>query len=442
MLSFVPMSRPRLLLFFAVLLTAILASAAAGAQSIAPPSLTYNPTRSSSPNDPPRPENLNPTGVSYLDCTSDMTLTFNLSLSGLDGTESVQVWASESSTCVNPTDRGIGSTSAVCWSVSPSLQPTVILNPATVQFTVRVQDLVGWQSTPPTNPASPGPKGSEACTAQSGFAAVPMLINFLAINSDNQSVGTPYSYQINTDLVGPPAPLGVCETVGETIYNLDWTPNSDSDTIGYAIYVDPIPGQEPAVGTVEAGYGGGCGSDAANTCNDPVLIGAIIAEGGTGTGVDAGIDAGTDAGTDTGTAAEPDTGTGTTPTDDAGETEAGVPEGPAGISTVSPTYIYKPTNGVTVPDKTTNSFQITGLVDYITYNVAIAAVDGSGNIGPPAAEVCDYPAPVQDFWQVYEADGGGPGGYCSLGISGPSLAGVACVLVVAGVVRRQRRRRK
>jgi hypothetical protein len=237
--------------------------------------------------------------------------------------------------------------------------------------------------------------------------------------------------------------------VGDTVYNLSWSPNTDSDTIGYGVYIDPIPGQEGDAGRVDAGTivvcpeageagdeeddggcttfalgslppdAGSCGSaESQRTCNDKNLVGAIAPS---------------------------------TPSDDAGDAgeDGGTTEvGPGGISTVSTVYLYNPSTSnpsITLNDKGTSSYSITGLVDYVTYTVVVTAVDGMGNIGPPSTEVCDYPAPVQDFWQVYEADGGGHGGYCALesvGVGGPSLAGVAGLVVVTAVVRRRRRNQR
>jgi hypothetical protein len=166
------------------------------------------------------------------------------------------------------------------------------------------------------------------------------------------------------------------------------------------------------------------------TCNDSNLMGAVTPSTTTSTGTpDAGSGAATDAAGDSD-----------------GGTEAGTESGPGGISTVSTAYLYKPTtstSGITLQDKSSSSYSISGLVDYVTYTVVVTAVDGMGNVGPPSSEVCDFPAPVQDFWQVYEADGGGHGGYCALetvGVGGPSLAGVAGFFIVGGALRRRRRR--
>jgi hypothetical protein len=398
------------------------APAMARAQSVA----SINPTRLTGSPVPTRPENQDPLGVSYSDCTADMTLQFPVTLSGFTGNASLEVWGSLGSDCVNPADRGVGNAAtAVCWAVSASVTDPVVAQ-GTIPVNVRVQDLVGWQGSLPTQPSSPPAKGAEACTAQAGYAAVPMNISFLAIDSQGNSVGVPYLYSIQTDLVGPPAPT-VCESVGDTVFNLTWTPNTDTDTVGYVVYLDPVPGTEPDGGMPGPGAmppdAGACGSPlSTTTCGDTMLAGAILA--------DAGADAATpiEAGTTTG--------------DDAGA-EAGVENGSGGISTVPTTYQYKATSGITITDKSVGQYAIDGLVDYVTYTAAVAAVDGMGNIGPPSAEVCDYPAPIQDFWQVYENDGGGKGGFCALqtvGVGGSSLAGVAGVLVFAAVARRRRRR--
>jgi hypothetical protein len=464
------MPRLRLLLVFAaVVLAMTCAPAAARAQSI----LGNIPDRITTQGDlgeTTRPDNQNPLGISYADCVADMTLRFTVQLSGFGGQASLQVWASLGSGCVAPQDRGLDGGTAVCWGVNPGILDPTIPTQLTTNVDVRVQDLVGWQSTSPLpSPAmTPPRKGTEACTAQQSYPAVPMVINFLAIDDSGNPVGTPYQYSIQTDLVGPPPPV-LCETVGDTIYNLQWTPNPDTDTVGYGVYIDPIPGQEPRdAGRVDAGTialcdeagdeasasddggcatlalgsmppdSGSCGSAVSElTCNDSNLVGSItptiIADAGTPTPADAGDGGTADAGTaDTGAAD--------------GGGDGGVVEGPGGISTVSTAYLYQPTtdaSSITVSGST-SSYTIQGLVDYVTYTVVVSAVDGMGNVGPPSAEVCDYPAPVQDFWQVYEADGGGKGGYCALetvGVGGPSLAGVAGVFVVAGFVRRRRKRR-
>jgi hypothetical protein len=157
-------------------------------------------------------------------------------------------------------------------------------------------------------------------------------------------------------------------------------------------------------------------------CNDSILASGVTLDGGA------------------------EGGTTVVTTSDEGGTsdEAGtVEEGSGGISTIPSQYIYKQNLGFTIADKSVGSYTIQGLIDGVTYTVVVASVDGTGNIGPPSPEVCDYPAPVQDFWQNYEQDGGGAPGFCALetiGSGGTSLAGVGCVLGLAAIARRRRRR--
>ncbi len=160
-----------------------------------------------------RPMNLNPLGISYQDCITDQTLSFSVTLNGFTGVDTVEVWGSLTSPCTATTDRGIGAgVTAVCWGLrSDNLAGVIVSTPQTYTFNVRVQDLVGWQTTLPTaaEAADPPAQGPSACSQQPTFAAVPMNINFVAINGDGNSDGTPYQYSITTDMVGPPAPLGV-----------------------------------------------------------------------------------------------------------------------------------------------------------------------------------------------------------------------------------------
>lgn len=432
-----------------------------------------------------RPANLTPFGINYQDCISNQVLQFSVTLSGFDGGEILQVWASATSDCAeNPTDRGIGSSAALCWKVAGDLPGVIVTTPQTYVFNIPVTTIVGWQEKPPFPPPS-SPQllpTSTACYAQATFAAVQMNVNFVPVDSSGNYAGTAFQYQINTDLVGPPAPTGVAETVGDTIFNLSWTANSDSDTAGYDVFIDPIPGQEGAeaavpeaasttklvcpdassttlldatsevaadaiadASTVEASTSeeastpedaacyyinvGGAAPTSSNgySCNDPILASSTTEDGGLVDGAIA-----------------------TTPVvlEDGGEAvESGsVEEGSGGISTIPLAYAVgganNNANAFTVTDKAVGNYTIKGLTDGVTYNVVVAAVDGSGNIGPSSLEVCDYPAPIQDFWQTYNQDGGFAGGFCALetvGAGGTSLAGVGFVVAGAALMRRRRR---
>lgn len=134
--------------------------------------------------------------------------------------------------------------------------------------------------------------------------------------------------------------------------------------------------------------------------------------------------------------------------DDAGnEIDAGVSPTGGGLSNIPAANLVGVENdGVTVSGVSVGTYTISGLKNGITYYVAVAAVDGSGNIGPASNVVCDYPAPVNDFWTLYRNAGGGAGGgFCALEAAGepvPSTAGIAIVIGATALGLQRRRRRK
>jgi hypothetical protein len=86
-----------------------------------------------------------------------------------------------------------------------------------------------------------------------------------------------------------------------------------------------------------------------------------------------------------------------------------------GCPSGSPVYTAQST---TITGEINASYTIKGLTDGVTYAVAVAAVDNSGNPGPPSAQsptTCNYPAPVNDFYALYRGAGGqAGGGFCAL----------------------------
>jgi hypothetical protein len=468
-----------------------------------------------------RPPSLNPNGVSYQDCTDNMTLEFPVTACNFTG-QSLQVWASRSSDCTNPSDRGHGGI-AVCWLVnqgSPSLQTSVTGE----IYDIRVQDIVGPENLSPS-PANMSSYGKEACTVQSTYVAVPININFIPINvGDNSTAGPAFQYRLVTDLVGPPAPAVSQPAVGDTLLTVNWTPNVDTDTAGYNVVIDPIPGMEPADATTSFGAPTGgttvlvCPADsgmsiedgapmtAAEDASDSEAAGATPADAGDGEAPDASsadgeapeaaaVDAmvstpsdaatialndagcymmqvagGSSSGTSNGGTCNdpllsggtvPDSGTDSAvvaPTvefDDAGNpivSEAGATteSGVGGIWMPPKGHIVNPdpTLGITATGETISTYTVTGLRNGTVYNVVVAAVDNFGNIGPPSTQVCDFPAPVNDFWKIYRLDGGqAGGGFCALeAVGAPAASTVAFAgagaLVVAGLRRRRSKRRR
>jgi Fibronectin type III domain len=479
--------RPLALASVFVTLAMLVASTAARAQTTTTttgptitPTSQINPTRLL-PNGQAaatRPINLNPTGINYSDCINDLTLEFSVEASNFTGVDTLEVWATNQGDCTVNTTRGIDASAAACWQVSQGI-PGLVSAGMTENFSIKVRDIVGPQNAPPypagfaETEAHGELLGTAACATQPSFLAVPMYIWFLAVDGGGNSVGSPYEYgattttpatPFNVDLIGPPAPVSVTEAVGDTLFIASWTANVDSDTAGYDVFIDPIPGQE-ATST------NGGSSQQVLYCPDSGTTGATQVITGSGDDASDSGDDGEDAATTTTssgadascfyiTAGGPSTNTtcgdstlasgfvedsgATTSTEVDGSVETGI----GGNSTIPCANLIGGCGATTptVSSNQTGTYTITGLKNGTTYNVVVAAVDGSGNIGPPSAEVCDYPAPVNDFWNLYRNAGGrAGGGFCALEAVGepvPAAAGVAMFVGTGLLAARRRRSRR
>jgi hypothetical protein len=446
----------------------------------------------------PRAQNLTPLGINYSDCISNMVLDFSVLLSGFDGTESLQIWATKTGAdCSTLVSRGGGGVAPVCWPLPGGIPSGQVISQQSAEFAIRVQDLIGTQNSPSTTYVAQGAAGCDP-SVQGQYTPIPMNIYFVPIDASGNPTGADLNYSISTDIVGPPPPVVTALGAGETLLIANWTPNTDTDTAGYEVFIDPIPGQ------VEAG------AFDASSANQEVLVcpeaSTAVATGGSDDGDDGADggdgDNGADSGDGSASAGASDAGAAavagstdagchyefiagnstpsnnaTTETcsttsaalasaiivdggastleteqfDEAGNLiEAGAVSSAAGISTIPSQYQV-----VTLAGESNGTAKITGLIDGVTYNVAVAAVDNSGNVGPASTQECDYPAPVNDFWDLYrDAGGGAGGGFCALGgpaVGGPpeggagtpvglALAGCAAVAGALAVSRRRGRR--
>jgi hypothetical protein len=445
------------------------------------------------------------TGISYADCIADMVLQFKTIACGFSGGVNVEVWASTSSSCTADTDRGHGGV-AVCWPVGGG-STDLIASDNPENYDVRVQDIVGLQGTYPS-PTTYQRQGPSACNTQATSLAVPITVNFIPVNSSGQYVGSgALQFPVAADLVGPPAPTGVGIKDGDTLFVVNWTPNVDTDTAAYDIIMDPVPGgggassnlmtkqvcpdaatpiadaahdssdsamssqsdtdsasdaqsvsdsqsvsDAPSADDAESGgedattaaapataSDAGCrtitvvagsAGESCNVCNDLLLSGGTIVGGTSSTTTPEALEAGLD---DAGNVI--DSGV-------VGPTNGGIWTPPAG-------HVLNPneTTGSTISGQTNSTYTISGLTNAKSYTVVVAAVDNYGNVGPPSAQACDCPAPVDDFWKTYRIDGGqAGGGFCALeAVGAPAGSTVAFAgagsLVVATIRRRRRKKR-
>jgi hypothetical protein len=394
------------------------------------------------------------------------------------GPRSLEVWVSQTADCTVDTNRGNGGVPE-CWLVGSQ----VINQPqsSAYNFVVRVQDLVGSQQVIP-DPAVYTRRDSSACQSQPTESSVQFTVFFVPVTGNAIVSGsTPYETQpITADLVGPAAPIGVSIADGDTLFVVNWTANTDADTAGYDVFIDPIPGsgQEASAAagsqttrlvcpdaasapdisdadtseasdatvaaapasSVDAGcytvnVGAAPPTPGSTTCGSGVLQSANVQDGG------ATVIAEDEAGTET--------------FDEAGNLISTTTTGNVGICTIPCQYlvgasctagqpVYTSVNNPTLASEGNGSYTIKGLMNGTTYNVVVAAVDSSGNVGPPSPEACDYPAPVNDFYANYTTDGGkAGGGFCALEAVGMPASTAALFgglgAALLGTVRRRRR---
>jgi hypothetical protein len=468
-------------------LTAILlGSEAARAQAISATNQVYPTRLVNGAATGTRPINLNPYGVNYQDCINDMTLRFNLLASSLNGGQLIEVWAGTSD-CTTDMSRGFQALPS-CWLVRPPIAGIIAGTGSSVPLSidVRVQDLVGHQSSIPQTPTYSAVVGAAACQTQTVDTAQSFTIFFMPTDSSGHAIANSglYKYAITTDLVGPPAPSGVQIGGGDTLFVVNWTQNIDADTAGYDVYLAEVPGPNGASPT-------GVGAEQVLVCPDastsPGSSDATV-EATVEAAAEATVEAGDDGATsdavadgaiaDTAAAGGPvctyqsmgGSGDGSggmcgntvlsqssstildaaaaAQVDDAGNViEGGTTSGMVGISSIPSQYLVGAgPSGVTISGRGTGTSTVTGLQNGVPYAVVVAAVDGSGNVGPPSSEQCGTPAPVNDFWNLYRADGGhAGGGFCALDAVGKPAPAVASAALVAGaslLVRRRRRARR
>ena len=318
-----------------------------------------------------------------------MTLQFSVLVSsfGIGATQNLQVWATTTGDCTAPTTRGIGTTADTCWLVNEGLADLVETSTQAYQFNVRVQDLVGPQNAPPQG-SSLVHENATACIQQASFAAVPIDIWFLPLDTSGNYVGTGFNYSLTADLVGPPAPAAVSIGDADGLLAVHWTPNVDTDTAGYDVFIDPPPGSRPIVDGGSNAYGGdGASTNAVGACMGIGLpTGTLAGEGGVAPAVEGGTVVSIDAGDQ-------------------------VISGAGGISTIPCRYLvgttcaagspaYTNFGNPTVTGESSGSYAIRGLTDGVPYDVVVAAVDGSGNVGPASIGVCDSPGPAKSYPQA------------------------------------------
>jgi hypothetical protein len=460
-----------------------------------------------------------------------MVFKIPVALSGFPGTDSMQVWATygTDADCVFG-GRGQSGTAPTCWLVDRG--PGLPNGSTSYTATIPVRALVAPEdgSIPPAGTLE-GDQGPDACTHQSSFAGLPITIWFLPITSTGNvdPAGAPYQYpSFTADLVGPPAPQSVNIQDGDTEMTVQWASNSDGDTQGYDVFIDPPPGSHPEGGTsvlpevlycmdtgapiVSSSDAEAASSDEASaddSSSDDGALGEEASEDASGdVSVDAPVEATSEAASPASDGAASADATlavsafdGAAPdgcvyasggqgvpltSGDAGCVSAALTLAPVfsagyvtdsiddsgtvdldassssntslgGMASLTCEYLeggscsagsfaYTNTGNPSVTGVGGSSLTISSLTNGVMYNVVVAAVDGSGNVGPQSSPlVCDYPAPINDFYKTYRLDGGSAGGgFCTLEAvgapTGASIVSFGFGALAFGLVRRRKKR--
>jgi hypothetical protein len=244
-------------------------------------------------------------------------------------------------------------------------------------------------------------------------------------------------------------PGNIAVGIGDTLLIVNVPPTSDPSVVQWNVYCDPPPSEASALETMpvdaasndgvctasEAGADGGdgnvrgvdeaggspCGvglNDAQIPSPGGCRTSGVLVSGGNGSYID-------------------DAGETVTPQEDAAATEDGRATTSYGRMTLIPSkYLC---GSVSASSTEAN---VLGLRNGNYYNVAVAAVDALGNVGPLSNVECAEPVPVNDFWRdYYRAGGQAGGGFCSArGVGEPSGTDGIGLIVAAGAVALLRRR--
>ena len=375
-------------------------------------------------------------GVNKQDCLDDLTLGFNLSLVGGTATYDLQVWAGEGD-CSQGENR-LGTT-AICKPVSPTTRTTT----QSIKVPVRVRDLVDDLDIRP-KPTTYRVAGESACNAQTSPSGRTLSVYFLLLsgatviqNASYKTTGSTATTGTSTtsattqngivvDMMGPPAVSKVVASPGDRRLRLEWTATGDQDARGYVFYCQPSE-----LAPFDAG------STAPATCVDAAT--STPADANTGPTVDGGINPdGGDASLDGAIeAASTQTDAGMSTGADANCTRA--------VQTCPAPKVSPETECGRILQKTNAGFTDRSLTNLTSYAISVAAVDAFGNVGSPSSIAeCISPEAVNDFWKLYNDDGGQGAGFCALeavGLPvGSNAAFVAIAIASLAAARRRSRR--
>jgi hypothetical protein len=298
------------------------------------------------------------TAINYADCRDEDAIQFSLSLASR-GSYALEAWAG--SACDTESNR-TNSSSTLCWKVYSAVPNTnypVLSIPVRSILYGRTLASGSSSSTVDTSDAgtstSSEPGVPDACHDKTTSASAQTItVYFMFVDGGESAQGTITKWVATYKLVAPPPPDHVSAGVGEDLLIVDFSyddANSDTTINGYQFFCDPPPG---AAAAADAGVIPEDGGGALPSCT----VSSRLVPG-------------------------------TRVTDELQQFRCGQ------------------------ASSTAASGMATGLVNYVAYNVAVAATDTFENVGELSPLGCQGPQPVTGFFEAYRNAGGeAGGGFC------------------------------
>jgi len=357
--------------------------------------------------------------ITRADCEANQGFQFQLSTTGYTSSYTLEAWAGRSGVDCKLSGNRTPTNGAVqkCWKIYDGSLPRT--TPQTVNL--RVRDIMA-------NDVSAGQdyvnaaKDTAVCgkgiddTFKVSFLILPVTTNPDAVAADE-------TFTKRVDTLGPDKVSNVAASAGEGRLLVTWSAvTSGSELYGYNLYCADANSTIP-IGTADAGATDDAATDAAT---DDAAVSDAAAVDDAAASADTSVQDASSSATDGGTCGP-----------NVALVEGAVPASPL------PDGVWL--CGSVGSATATGASATTGRDGKALKNgekvwVAVAAVDQALNIGPLSAAVCGVPQPVDDFYEVYVADGGTAG--CSMhGAAGGVGVGIGSALAALALVRRRASRR-
>lgn len=353
--------------------------------------------------------------ITRADCEADQGFQFQVSTTGYTSSYTLEAWAGRSSVDCKLSGNRTPTNGAVqkCWKIYDGSLPRT--TPQTVNL--RVRDIMANDVSAGQNYVNAAKNSTVCGTGIDDTFKVSFLI--LPVTSNPDSVAADETFTKRVDTLGPDKVSNVAASAGEGRLLVTWgAVTSGSELYGYNLYCADANSTIP-IGTADGGTDDAAVSDA--SVQDASVQDGSVQDASVG--ADASVqDASTN---DAGTCGP-----------NVALVEGAVPASPLPDGV----WLCGSVNSATATGASaTIGRDKKALKNGDKVWVAVAAVDQALNIGPLSSAVCGTPQLVDDFYEVYVADGGTAG--CSMhGSAGGIGVGVGLGSGLAALALLRRRR--